>query len=343
LKSWNVDEKCGYFALSHDSSLLAIGVLKEDKTIIFDFPEGELLINLRGGGKNGFFGQLSFVQSKNLLIELRVTAQDNRGPKKSICRLWNLGFKESEAVNDNDEDDEVETKLWEFEFRGFGQLSALDSENIFINWESHRKIDKISFNTGEILRSYTFDKWSSKCVMSSDLKLIAVSHFGCCSVLEGDTFECKGMFVSPIADDRYPLVPLSFIDNNKSLVCRINYNMTLVLFSLLSPLSGPVVVRNVGGTISDSMAICPLGLRILCYPYGSIEAFDLSKISALLIRKVVLASKWTILALRKQFIKRTVLGSVSSNRTIVDQCLHHLVENDALDIFILSKIFNYLS
>ena len=81
-RAFAVEEKCGYIALSNDRKLLAAGVLKEDLTMIFDFETGELLINLRGGRKNGFFGQLEFI-NKTHLIELRVISADNRGPKSS--------------------------------------------------------------------------------------------------------------------------------------------------------------------------------------------------------------------------------------------------------------------
>lgn len=328
---------------SADSTLLALGVLKEDRTMIFDFATEELLINLRGGQKTGFFGQLAFVDNKNFLIELRVISQDNRGPKKSICRLWDLGFKQNEGAIDveEDEDDEVESKLWEFELKGCGQLSAESSSNVFITWESERVLNQISFESGRTLRSQAFPKWTSKCISSSRREILAVSHFGCCSILDALTWETKFVLLSPIVDDKYPLVPIAFINNDEFLVCRINYNMTLVVYSLKSP-STFAVFRNVGATISDSTVVSPDSKRLICWPYGAIEIFNMVRMSAFLDRKLVVALKREIVRLRELFFKeRSKLTSPSVLSSKMLSIMQQLVKPE-FDNHLLVIVFLYL-
>jgi hypothetical protein len=312
--------------------------------MIFDFETEELLINLRGGRKTGFFGQLAFLDNRNFLIELRVISQDNRGPKKSICRLWNLGFKQSEGavdIEEDDNDDEVESKLWEFELKGYGQLSTESSSNIFFTWESERTLNQIAFDSGETLRTQTFPKWTSKCISSSRREILAVSHFGCCSILDAITWEIKFVLLSPIVDDKYPLVPIAFINNDECLVCRINYNMTLVVYSLKSP-STSAVFRNVGATISDSTVVSPDSKRLICWPYGAIEVFNLVRMSAFLDRKLAAALKKEIVRLRELFFKersKLILASTSSSELL--PLMQQLV-NPAFDNHLLSIVFLYL-
>jgi hypothetical protein len=136
--------------------------------MIIDFETGDLLINLKGNHKNGNFGQLVFMDDRNLLLELRVVASDNRGPKKSVCRLWHLGFnnnKESNDVENSSEEDELETILWQFESNGGGFISY-NLNSIYIVWEHDRKLDSVDFHSGKILLSINHDKWLAKCMLS---------------------------------------------------------------------------------------------------------------------------------------------------------------------------------
>ena len=99
LRQMVVDEKCGYMSLSSCETLLAVGVLKEDRTMILDFQTGELLVNLHGGYKSGFFGSLHFSKkNRNLLLEQRVVRQTSAGPQQSVYRLWDLGFKQESSA-----------------------------------------------------------------------------------------------------------------------------------------------------------------------------------------------------------------------------------------------------
>jgi hypothetical protein len=122
-KSFIVGEErqpLGYMATSYNDSIIAVAVLKQDIVKIYEVETGDLLIDLSGGQKHGFWGTLCFTSdcSSNDLVELRVTALNKGKPKSCMIRKWNLGFNEKVkegdgSGSDSDDDDEVEEKLWE--------------------------------------------------------------------------------------------------------------------------------------------------------------------------------------------------------------------------------------
>ena len=125
-----------------------------------------------------------------------------------------------------------------------------------------------------MIRSHSFSKWTAKCLMSSRGHLVAVSQFGCCSILDPVTGKVKTVVHSPIEGDKYPLMPLAFCNDDEALVCRINYDRILILYSLVDP-DTCVTLKNVGGTISDATAVTADGKRLVCWPYGSIEVITI--------------------------------------------------------------------
>ena len=184
LRTIVVDEKCGYLGLSSCQSLLAVGMLKEDKTLIIDFQTGELLINLHGGCKSGYFGSLHFSkENRNIFLEQRITRQTSAGPQQSVYRLWDLGFKETTGCRDEEEDeDEVETKLWEHSLRGSLTMNVASSSSgamaataastplIYITHEQSKQLQSIDFSTGKISKVLKFERWTSKGVLSTHNK-----------------------------------------------------------------------------------------------------------------------------------------------------------------------------
>jgi hypothetical protein len=350
LRSVNVDDKCGYFNISRDSTLFAIGVLKEDKTLIIDFETEDLLINLKGNHKNGYFGQLVFMDDRNLLLELRVVASDNRGPKKSVCRLWHLGFnnnKESNDVENSSEEDELETVLWQFESNGGGFISY-NLNSIYIVWEHDRKLESVDFHSGKILLSINHDKWLAKCIHAKKTNLIAVSHFGMCSIVDTISFKNICILYSPIQDDKYPLVPVSFIYNDEYIVCRINYDMTLIIYCIKSP-SMMFTVQGIGGTISDVCLVSPNTDKLLCWPYDNIEIYNLNSIVNLFEKKISKLTKYEIVLLRELVIKNRAEVVGLRNLNLVGElvcdstsliCVHKLI--NITNINILRVVLSFI-
>ena len=326
LRTIVVDEKCGYLALSSCQSLLAVGMLKEDKTLIIDFQTGELLVNLNGGCKSGYFGSLHFSkENRNIFFEQRITRQTSAGPQQSVYRLWDLGFKETTGCGDEEDEDEVETKLWEHSLRGSLTMNVASSSSsssssssgataavaaltplVYMTHEQSKQLQSIDFSTGKVSKVLKFGRWTSKGVLSTHNKhMMAVAHFGDVSIIDllGSTgFEIIKTIQSPIADDKYPLVPLSFIYDRgyEFLVCRINYDRTLIIYSVQDP-SMYIMVKNLGGTISDSTVITPDGKKLICWPFGCIEIYDLQSMVNHVTKRISIANKWQILYLREMF------------------------------------------
>lgn len=145
-KRVHVENRSGFMALSDDGEVLAVGVLKTDKIMIFHVESGDFLALLEGSRGLGFFGQLQFLKgSINQLVEFRVTEMHKSTPKKSLIRLWDLGFRthpsSGERIakdgtslpesnqdkdqiqvneNENDDEDEVSVKCWEKVIEGNG-------------------------------------------------------------------------------------------------------------------------------------------------------------------------------------------------------------------------------
>ena len=322
LRKMTVDEKCGYLSLSSCQTLLAVGVLKEDRVMIMDFETGELLVNLNGGCKSGFFGSLHFsTENRNTLLEQRIIRQTSAGPQQSIYRLWDLGFKPTSSGNDcdkgdgdeDDEEDEVETKIWEVNLRGSLAINLVHSTSlssssplIYLTHEQSKQVQSIDFNTGKVLNNLKFGRWTSKGVISKhQTHLMAVAHFGDVSIIDisnHESFKVIKTISSPVVDDKYPLIPLAFLRDYgyDFLVCRINYDRTLIIFSMQDP-SVYLMVKNLGGTISDATVITPDGKRLICWPFGSIEVYNLQIMIQRVTKKVSLAYRWQILYLRELF------------------------------------------
>jgi hypothetical protein len=102
--SFLVGDHSGFFAISDDDAILAVGVLKEDTVQIYQIDTGELLINLNGGQKNGFFGALNFLPDalNNSLVECRVLEMQKGRPSQCLMRMWDLGFRPRREATESD-------------------------------------------------------------------------------------------------------------------------------------------------------------------------------------------------------------------------------------------------
>ena len=97
------------------------------------------------------------------------------------------------------------------------------------------------------------------------------------------------------------------------LVCRINYDRMLVIYSLCDP-SLYMMIKNLGGTISDATLITPDRKKLICWPFGSIEIYDLQGMINGMDRKILRACRWQIIYLRelmrmgrcKQYLQQTL-------------------------------------
>lgn len=221
-KSFLVGDNSGFFSISGDDSIVAVGVLKEDTVMIFEIETGDNLLNLTGGQKMGYFGRLSFplCNDNNSLFESRVTEMRRGQPVKSMIRLWDLGFKnkskntilEEEQENGNNivqndgkptatsigntddkaksddsdsdsDDDEEEVKLWEKKKVGAVDCQACGLDLILCTLSTAKKMEWLERPSGSLHRSvHTGDKWTAKSVVSTNKEHVAVSHFGTCSV-----------------------------------------------------------------------------------------------------------------------------------------------------------------
>ena len=282
----------GYISSSksqnHDNKLISLGIVKTDNIEIIDYNNNkDLLINL-SSNQNGLFGVSEFIDnnSNNLFLELRILKQHLGKPSLSVLRLWHLGFKETNNNNNNngeeeeDDDDEIEKIVWQIEnIKGIVHFcSNFYKEEIILAHED-RKINNIEFinkNNGMITRSISTNEWSGRVLYSKNGDSFAVTSFGKICIYDSITGNIMNTINSPITNDVYPIVPISFLDND-IIITRINYDRTLILTNLKTNVS--IICKNIGGTINDKSLIVDDNEKYLwSYPYGAIEIYDLQQL-----------------------------------------------------------------
>lgn len=312
-RSFLVGDRSGFFSLSEDDAILAVGVLKEDTVQIYQMDTGELLINLNGGQRVGFFGTLSFLPDalNNTLMECRVTEMSKGRSTQSLMRMWDLGFRERREPTESDSDsdaDEEENKLWEKKLAGEiyytpchqkGSIVATRTANSTVEW-----LDLARGKTQRVVK--TGKKWSSKCVASSSKAFVAVAHFGTCQVYDVSTGEVVAEIISPDdTSDMYPLTPVIFFGKNDEwLLLRINQERILTLCNWRNSATDMVSISNVGGTISDcSIMISPDEQFIVSWPFGYLELYDFSSMKKTLFRKISKKLKWECVFVRQLLLK----------------------------------------
>jgi hypothetical protein len=286
-KSFQVGDNSGYFSISNDDKLLAISILKEDGVMIYDIDAEDLLVDINGGGKLGFWGQTRFLPhvTNNSLMEFRILEMDRGRAKGSALRLWDLGFKPSS--DSDDDDNEVEVKVWQKKCLGPLHYCVCTNDLVMTTSETTKKIEWLSLQKGEIRRSLTLDKWVSKAIVSTCGRYVAVSHTGHSAVWD----VVNGVVLSEISTPDptasvYPLVPIAFVNNDKWLLLRVYQDMSIVLCNWRYPHKHTITIRHIGGTISDNtVAISHDEAYLICWPYGKIQLYDFGRMKEVLRRK----------------------------------------------------------
>lgn len=314
-RSFQVGDHAGYFSISNDDSILAIGILKEDTIQIYQLNTGELLVNVDGGRKNGFFGELHFLPDalNTSLLECRIVEMQKGRATQTLLRMWDLGFRPKREPTDSDSDsdaDEEETKTWEKKFSGEITTKPCEDDILVsraalncIEWlESSRAKPLAVVKTGE--------KWTSKTVVSPNKSFVAVSHFGFCSIYDVKKRELLKKVKSP--DDSsamYPLTPISFLGtNDELLLLRINQERMIILCNWRHSDTDMVVLSNVGGTISDgSLKVSRDENFLVSIPFGFLEAYNFAHIKKLLNKKALRRLKLECVLLRELLIKERAI------------------------------------
>ena len=291
------------------------------------------------------------MQDRNLLLEQRVVRQNNAGPQQSVYRLWHLGFVvDTDGCDAAAEEDEEESKLWEHSIKG--RISIfVDGSSMFLVDEKSRKLHQLDSVTGNFLvdRTAKFDKWIQKGVISPCGNYIAVAHFGSIAILSRKTMSTEKVISSPIQDDKYPLIPLSFFENCQYLVCRVNFSRMLLIFSLIDH-EVVTIFKNLGGTISDASCTTPDGSGLVCWPFGSIEVFDLSAITQVMAKKIKSRVKMSMVLIRQLLLQNRCFVVKEEDipglrlESVTDTSIR-CIQNAVLmlvDNRLLSKVYEYL-
>lgn len=355
-KSFTVGEELqplGYMASSFNDKIVAVAVLKQDIVKIYEVSTGDLLIDLTGGQRHGFWGSLHFTSdsSCNDLVEMRVTALNKGKPKSCVIRKWNLGFcenkKEStgdcDSDDDSDDDDEVEEKLWEVKrTNGAVSLSKCGKEGLICSLENDGQfslsgisqdyttgsMEWLNANNGTISEIVEPKKWSAKCVVSKNGKYVATANFCHATVYDAVTGAMIAQVQSPDSAEVYPVVPVCFVDNDRFLVLRINYERTLILCDWrhsADSIDSMIAIQNVGGTISDDcVAVSADETKLVCWPYGVLELYDFAAMKTTLFRKMAKNLRIQCLLMRtlseqKRAIPAASLSLTASFSTLIVQ------------------------
>mmetsp|Transcript_22540 Transcript_22540/g.32946 ORF Transcript_22540/g.32946 Transcript_22540/m.32946 type:complete len:433 (-) Transcript_22540:172-1470(-) len=339
VRSFQVTDNSGYFSVSCDDALLCIGILKEDSVTVYELASGDLLVNVDGGQKTGFWGDLRFLPGNlnNAMVELRVLDMQKGRAKKSVLRMWDLGFR-PESEDDGDEDEE-EVKVWEKTKQGAVQYCSCGPELIVATMELSKRIEWIDVPTGGILRSIPCERWVSKAVASPCGKFVAVSHFGRSSVWDVQTGAVAGEVISPLpSSEVYPLTPIRFLGPDSSLLLlRVNQDMSLQVCDWRIPGLTTITVSAVGGTISDGcIAVSRDESLLFCWPFGKLEVYDLAKITASVQARRGVSQRVQLIVFRELVKANRATPKSGCN----DSVLLKVVEVESLGVF--QAITSYL-
>jgi hypothetical protein len=102
IREFEVQHNSGYMAVSGDGTMLAIAAVKEDTINIYEIETGDLLLELEGGRRTGFWGTISFAPGSNALVEMRSIDFVRGVSKRNVMRFWSLGFSDRrDPLGDN--------------------------------------------------------------------------------------------------------------------------------------------------------------------------------------------------------------------------------------------------
>lgn len=344
-KSFLVGDRSGFFSLSSDDAILAVGVLKEDTVQIYQMDTEELLVNLKGGQRVGFFGELKFLPDvlNNSLMECRVTEMSKGRPTQCLLRMWDLGFRPRREPTESDSDsdaDEEENKLWEKKLAGEITYTPCQGSSCIITTRTaSNTVEWQDLVRGKVQRVVkTGKKWSSKSVLSASGAYVAVSHFGACQVFDVITGDVVAEIISPDeTSEMYPLSPVIFFGKEDEwLLLRINQERILVLCNWRQSVLDMISISNVGGTISDSsIMISPDEQFIVSWPFGYLELYDFSSMKEKLFRNIAVRLKWECVFVRQLLLQERVTRIVtgSPERMKGSLLLHKMLGGLMYDVF----------
>jgi hypothetical protein len=320
-RSFLVGDHSGFFSLSPDDAILAVGVLKEDTVQVYQVDTGELLINLKGGQKLGFFGELNFLPDalNNTLMECRVSEMQKGRPTQCVMRMWDLGFRPRREPTESDSDsdaDEEENKLWEKKLAGEINYAPCES-SIVTTRTANNTVEWLDMARGKAQRAVkTGQKWSSKSVASSNRAHVAVSHFGMCQVYEVSSGNVVAEIISPDeTSEMYPLTPVTFFGKeNEWLLLRINQERILTLCNWRNSVVDMISISGVGGTISDnSLMMSPDEKFLVSWPFGYLEMYDFTSMKELLFRSVSARLRWECVRVRNLLLQERATAVASGS------------------------------
>ena len=320
-RSFLVGDRSGFFSLSDDDTILAVGVLKEDTVQIYQMDTEELLVNIKGGQRVGFFGVLSFLPDvlNNTLMECRVTEMSKGRPTQCLMRMWDLGFRPRREPTESDSDsdaDEEENKLWEKKLAGEINFAPCQ-DSIITTRTASNTVEWLNLGRGKVQKVIkTGKKWSSKSIASSSKAFVAVSHFGSCQVFDVHSGEVIAEIISPDeTSEMYPFSPVTFFGKEDEwLLLRINQERILVLCNWRHSVVDMISISNVGGTISDcSTRVSPDENFIVSWPFGYLELYDFSAVKEQLFRNIALRLKWECILVRQLLVQERATPVVTGS------------------------------
>jgi hypothetical protein len=294
----------GYFTISRDGRIMSAAILKCDKMKILDVRNDDLLVNVDGAAKMGYWGQLKFLKPvgnsspmhdfNNSLLELRVLKLDRSNPTESVLRLWDLGFRNPIDTDPADEvDDDEENVLWSVKYPAGICAYAAATSFIIVTLTKSEKLSLIQWldrATGAKTMEIKVNDWCSKPSLSKDERFCAFAHIGKCSIRDAVSGEVISELTVPVP---FPVVPLGFISGDKFVAMRVDLDMMFILSEWQNSASDPrncnqrFILNKLGGTIStDSVCISNDEKYLACWPYGCIELFDLRRMTNRLTIKV---------------------------------------------------------
>ena len=345
-RSFEVCDRAGFFSLSDDGTLLAVGVLKDDIVRIYDMNSGELLLNFAGGQKWGYMGSLQFYQdaTKNKLAECRVVDMEMGRPAHSVLRMWELGNLPNNDSTDSDRDsdvDDVEAKSWENHMQGEVSFAVVEDGVVTTHTKSNC-LEWLHLDNGSVHKIVeTGESWTSKTIVSSLQRYVAVSHFGCCCIYDLQTGIVAGKVItSKDLTDAYPLTPIKFFGKaDEWLLLRNNSERIVVLCNWRLSVHDMVTFTNVGGTISDNcIMLSPDEEYLVCWPFGYLEIYNFFEMKRKLFSKVSIRLKWECISLRELLLQQR--ASLILDRTGFSSFLRLMLGVQIYDVF--RYIINFL-
>ena len=337
-KKFDAAKNSGFLSISQDDTIMTIGVLKQDSISVVELATEDLLIEMSGHRKIGYWGKTTFPEQQvegcnNIFIELRVLKMHKSNPLESVLRMWDLGFNPPvvDGAGEDEEEDEEEKILWDYMLTGKCHYCVCD-DFIIVTSEENQTIEWIDRKNGQMTNSINAGEWVSQPVLSASKKLFAVAHNGRCTIRCCITGDVIASITSAEEGDIYPVVPIGFCENDSMLALRIDLSMTFML-SAWNSAASIVAISDFGQTLSsESMLISPDERFIACWPYGLLELYDLQAVKDCLARKIAKLNarhvfRWSQLVSSKRatLIEGLLVGKLIQKVIEVDDSLLRII------------------